>query len=96
MPKIQAVVEVVNAGYSKNSTLMQMLHCLFFVSALLEFTLRAVHIPGDQNTAVDAISRNKINLFFLQVLGISPHPTLVLQALIRLVILQQPDWLSPD
>ena len=70
---------------------MEMLCCLFFMSASLEFTLRAVHISRDQNTAADAISRNKTDLFFLQVPGTNPLPTLVLQGLIRLVILQQPD-----
>lgn len=92
----QAVVEVVNRGYSKDSTLMQMLRCIFFVAALFEFTIRAVHIPWDQNTAADAISRNNRSLFFLQVPATNPFPTPVPQTLIELVILQQPDWLSLD
>ena len=88
-------MEVVNGGYSKDPMLMHMLRCIFFVAALLEFTIRAVHIPGNQSTAADAISRNKPTLFFLQVPETNPLPTPVPQALIELMILQQPDWLSP-
>ena len=90
------MVEVVNAGYSKDPMLMQMLRCIFFVAAAHEFTLRAVHIPGNQNTAADAISRNKTTLFFLQVPEINPHPMPIPKDLTELAILQQPDWLSPD
>ena len=53
----QAVVEVVNSGYSKDVELMQLLCSLFFITAYLEISLEAVHIPGHCNTGVDAISR---------------------------------------
>ena len=43
------------------------------MAAAHEFTLRAVRIPGNQNTAADAVSRNKTTLFFLQVPEINPH-----------------------
>ena len=59
----QAVVEVVNAGYSKDPHLMQLLRSLFFVTAHLEIALRAVHIPGESNRGADAISRDNLILF---------------------------------
>ena len=49
-----AVVEVINAGYSKDSQLMQLLHCLFFVLAQHELSLRATHIPGRLNVGAEA------------------------------------------
>ena len=59
-----AVVEVINAGYCKDPQLMQLLRCLFFVLAHHKFSLKAIHIPGKLNVEADAISRNKLNLFF--------------------------------
>ena len=60
----QAVVEVVNAGYSKDPLLMQLLQCLFFIMTYFEITVRANHIPGKSNGAADAISRNDLPHFF--------------------------------
>ena len=50
-----AVVEVVNAGYSKDPLLMQMLRCLFFIIAHHNFSLRATHIQGRLNVGADAV-----------------------------------------
>ena len=90
-----AVVEVVNAGYSKDPLLMQLLRCLFFVWAQHEFSLRSEQIPGRQNIGADAISRDNLALFFSQVPRASKQPTVIPEALVDLVIQQQPDWLSP-
>ena len=49
------VVEVINAGYSKDPLLMQLLHCLFFLLVQYEVSLRAIHIPGKMNVGADAI-----------------------------------------
>ena len=91
-----AVVEVINAGYSKDPLLMQLLRCLFFILAQHEFSLRAEHIPGKLNVGADAISRDNLALFFLQVPKASKQATVIPKALVDLVIRQQPDWLSPD
>ena len=91
----QAVVEVVNAGYSKDPLLMQLLRCLFFIMAYFEITVRANHIPGKSNGAVDAISRNDFPRFFSQVPSANQQATIIPPALMELVIFQQPDWLSP-
>ena len=70
----EAVVEVVAAGYSKEMNLMHLLRCLFLVTAVHELSLRSVHIPGIQNVAADAISRNNMLVFNTQVPGATPAP----------------------
>ena len=55
----EAVVTVINSGYSRYSFLMHVLRCIFFFSATFDFNLTAAHIPGCYNTLADAISRNK-------------------------------------
>ena len=45
----QAIVEVVNRGYSRDSTLMQLMRSLFFVAAKFNFWFEAAHIPGIEN-----------------------------------------------
>ena len=51
----QAVVSVVNSGYSKDSSLMQLLRCLFFIKASFKISLNAIHIKGEDNVKVDAL-----------------------------------------
>ena len=80
-----AVVEVVNAGYSKDPLLMQLLRCLFFVRAQHEFSLRSEH-PREAKYWADAISRDNLALFFSQVPGASKQPTVIPEALVDLVI----------
>ena len=59
----QAVVEVVNSGYSKHSRVQHLLRCLFFIKAQAELVVRAVHIPGKENGVADAISRGVTHQF---------------------------------
>ena len=44
------------------------------------------------NVGADAISRNNLNLLFSQVPEATRHPTAIPEALVDLVIRQQPDW----
>ena len=41
-----------------------MLRCLFFIEVYFDLTLTATHIPGVENRAADAISRNNLDEFF--------------------------------
>ena len=91
----QSVVAVVNAGYSRDTHLMQLLRSLFFITAHHDITLRAVHIPGVDNVAADAISRDNLILFHSQVPAARPSPTRLPPAALSLLVLQQPDWTSP-
>ena len=44
-----AVVSVVNSGYYRDTTMMHMLRCLFFMSSHFNVTVQASHIPGVAN-----------------------------------------------
>ena len=90
-----AVVEVVNSGYSKDGALAQLLRVLFFARAQWEVEIKAVHIPGRQNVLADALSRNKMQLFFSQAPGAIREPTEVPTQLVELLVTVQPDWMSP-
>ena len=92
----QGVVEVINSGSLKDATLMHLLHAIFFIATHHGFAIRAAHIPGERNTAADAISRNNLTLFFSQLSTAQSHPSIIPQSAVDLVILQQPDWLLPN
>ena len=92
----QAVVHVVNSGYSKDKDLMHLLRCMFFFRAHWGFELRVEHVPGEQNVAADAVSRNNFSLFFQVWPDASPQPLPIPQALVDLLIIQCPDWTSPS
>ena len=91
----QAVVEIINAGRSKDPQLMQLLRCLFFILAHFELSLRAEHIPGVLNGAADAISRDNIHNFHSQVPEACMTPSVIPGAVLDLLFHQQPDWTSP-
>ena len=64
----EAVVSVINSGYTRDPLLSHLMRCVFFFSARHEFTLTAKHIPGRLNTLADALSRNNASHF------LSSHP----------------------
>ena len=48
---------VINKGTSKNNIIMENLREMFWLSAIYNFDIKAIHIPGAQNEIPDAISR---------------------------------------
>ena len=52
----EAVVTVVNSGYSKDPQMMHLTRCLFFILAVWDISLYACHIPGVLNTVADALT----------------------------------------
>ncbi len=60
----QAAVSAVKGGYCRDTTMAHLLRCLFYLEAKYEIALTAVHVPGVENGAADAISRDRLNLFF--------------------------------
>ena len=90
----EAVVEVIKAGYSREPYLMHLLRCVFFITAFHEITMFPVHIPGLENRAAHAISRNNISIFYSQVPQADPAPMVVPPEVIQLLIQQCPDWTS--
>ena len=87
----EAVVEVIKAGYSREPYLMHLLRCVFFITTFHEITMFPVHIPGLENRAADAISRNNISIFYSQVPQADPTPMVVPPEVIQLLIQQCPD-----
>ncbi len=90
----EAVVEVLNAGCSKDNHIMHLLRCLFFIRAHFRVRLRAVHIPGAVNTLADAISRNNLLYLFSQVPVATSGRVAIPPPLLAVLVDQQPDWTS--
>lgn len=59
-----AVIAAVNKGAARDPTLSHLLRLLAFVSAVLDITVTACHLPGEKNASADALSRNKLQMFF--------------------------------
>ena len=59
-----AVVSAISSGSAKDTSLMHLLRCLHFFLAHFDITLTAKHLPGIQNTAADALSRDNLHIFF--------------------------------
>ena len=89
-----AAVTILNSGYSKEGQIMHLVRCLFFIMAHFQFSLVARHIPGSQNTLADAISRNNVQSFFSQSLEMNTVPSVIHEALVELLVTEQPDMLG--
>ena len=89
-----AVVAIINSGRSKDKFAMHILRCLFFFTAHFNLSLFAQHLPGKENVAADALSRDNLPLFLQQVPRAKQDPTLLPQELVQALILHQPDWTS--
>lgn len=72
-----AVVAVMNSRRSRDSRLMQMLRCLFFVEAHFQFKLTATHIPGLENDRADDLSRNNAVQFLSKSALSEPNPSII-------------------
>ena len=60
----EAVVASIKGGYCRDPKMAHMLRCLFFLEARFEIMLTATHVAGVDNGAADAISRDKLDVFF--------------------------------
>ena len=54
----------------------------------------AEHVPGKLNIAADSLSRNMMQVFHSNFPTANKEGTRIPQALLDLLVLQQPDWLS--
>ena len=89
-----AVVTVINSGRAKDKVLMHLLRCMFFVAAHLHLHIHAVHVPGRTNREADALSRNEFAQFLQVVPSAARQQTGYPQALVDLVVMEQPDCTS--
>ncbi len=68
-----AVVALINAGSSRECTLMHLMRCLAFLMAKFNFVASAAaHIGGINNKLADALSRNNRTYFLPTTLRLSP------------------------
>jgi len=91
-----SVVEVLNNGYSRDPVMMHIMRCLFFISEYYHLSLEAVHLPGKNNVAADALSRNNLPLFFQVSPEARPDPSPIPSQALRLLVEEQPDWTSTN
>ena len=90
----EAVVTVINSGYSKEPFLSHLLRCIFFFSAKYDFLLTAAHIPGRLNTLADAISRDNAASFLSLYPQANRQATPIPPEFITKLLLEKPDWTS--
>ena len=85
-----AVVELLKRHTSQDQLLMHLLRCLAFYAAYFRFQYQATHVPGVQNTAADALSRNNMLLFT----SLIPQGQQVCipPAVLDLLVHRRPDW----
>ena len=91
-----AVVEVVNRHSARDPLFCHLLQCLFYASVRFDFRVTAQHTLGATNTAADALSRNNLHLFFIQVPHASSQPTVVPLDLPPQLSRGRPAWTSQD
>ena len=81
----KAVVDIVNSTSSKDTHLMHLTRLLVFLAAHFNFWFVARQVEGKKNTLTDALSRNKMSLFFSQVPQAASNQTVIPPDLILLV-----------
>lgn len=89
-----AVVQVVNAQNCRDPSLLHLMRCLHFYTAILDISIRLEHIEGVKNVTADAISRNNLQVLFQQNSACKPQPTTIPASVQQLLITQRPDWQS--
>ena len=92
----QAVVSVVNSGYSKDEDITHLMHDLFFVRAYWGFELHGGHIPGEENATADAISHSNVHVFSQVASDALPQATPVPPTILKLLVTLRPDRASPS
>ena len=89
-----AVVAIINAGRGRDDRVMHLMRCFFFFPAHHNVTLVGEHIPGVENGAADALSRDNVLLFRAQVPQASCTPSQVHPDLFQALVMNKPDWTS--
>ena len=90
------VVAIVNSGSSRNPQAMHLRRCLAFLTARMDFTVRATHIRGINNVAADALSSDNSQLFHSCCLQAEPQGAVVSPEVLDVVLLREPDWMAKD
>ena len=91
-----AVVAVINKRSCHDTHLMQMLRCLFFLEALHQFHITAMHLPGVENVLADRLSRNCLTAFKGHSDLFDADPTPIPPSILQWLLHPQMDWTSPS
>ena len=91
----QAVVRSLTSRSVRDPTLMHLLRCLFFFEAHFSFQYVAVHVPGKDNTAADALSRNQLPGFRALYPQAPKAPRAIPPALLEMLPDTNLTWTSP-
>ncbi len=91
-----AVVAIVNSGRCKVDKAMHLVRYLSFFLARWEVSLRCRHLPGAQNGAADALSRNALPSFQRLVPEANETATVLPDRLLECLVLGTPDWTMVD
>ena len=86
-----AMVAALNSGTSNNERAMHLVRSLFFFAACQNLSLVRVHIPGVENGAVEALSRNDCSSFHSQISEAKLLTPLLPPELVQVLMYQQPD-----
>lgn len=89
-----AVVCALSSGSARDPLLMHLLRCLHFFTAHWQISIEARHIAGASNTAADALSRNKHDVFLSCVPQAPSSPSPIPQSLLDMLLHNRPDWTS--
>ncbi len=89
-----AVVAIVNSGSSKDPEAMHLRRCLAFLEAKWQCHLFCEHIRGRDNTAADALSRDKLTLFRDVCPQAKEEPAAIPAAVVDVLVVSKPDWTS--
>ena len=89
-----AVLSIVNSGKSKDELAMHLVRCLSFFTAHFQLVVVAEHIPGVENGAADALSRDRLSHFRLQVPSAAAEATVIPPELLDMLVQSCPDWTS--
>ena len=89
----QSLVSTINKGSAKDSTVMHLLHCLWFFTALFNIDdIKATHTAGVSSEAADMLSRNHTKRFLTAHPYASQFSTPLPIPLMNLITSQQLDW----
>ena len=90
-----AVVAILNQSSSGDKEVMHLVRCLAFITAKFQFLLSASYTyPRGGNTAADALSRNKLDVFHSIYSQANSFPAPLPAALLDLPLMSKPDWTS--
>ena len=91
-----AVVAIVNSGRSRMDRAMHLMRCLSFFLARWDMMFVCSHIPGTDNCAADALSRNSLSSFQSLVPEAEADPTPIHEDLLQCLVHDTPDWTKVD